>query len=305
MASGEYDGGREGTDRGQNAERPSEIPKRGWFDVLKRVRRSIGEDNVPLISAGVAFFAMLAAFPMLAALVLIYGLVSSPAEIAGHVEVLTGTMPADAARILEVQLEEIAGGERRTLGLGLALTLLVALWSARRGMVGLMSAVTIAYGEAEQRSFVKKTLVALALTLGFILGFLALIALAIVVPIALRVVPLGPIAEPLLLGLRWLLLAAFLVLALALVYRFAPSRHRPKWRWISPGALVATGLWILATWLFAFYVGNFGSYNETYGALGGAIILILWFYVSAFVIVLGAELNSELERQTSAPSTMT
>jgi membrane protein len=298
---GEGKQSRDGGERARHAKRPGEVSREGWWDILKRVKKAIARDNVSLISAGVALFALLAVFPTLTALVLIYGLVASPDDIARHMQPLMDVLPAGAAQIIEGQLREVAGGERQTLGLGLVITLIVALWSSRLGMTGLMSATNIAYGEREQRSFFKQLLVSLSLTLGFILGLLILIALAVVVPIVLRVIPLGPVANPLLLGLRWVLLAAFLIVGLAVIYRYAPDRRAARWRWVSWGSVIAAVLWLVATLLFAFYVGNFGNYNEMYGALGGAIILILWFYISAFVIVLGAELNAEIEHQTARP----
>lgn len=290
-------------ERGRYADRPSDIPKRGWLDVAKRVKASIAEDNVSLVAAGVAHFALLAVFPMLAAMVLIYGLVASPERIQEHMSMLTNILPADAAAILQTQLEDLAAQGEGTLGIGLVLTLLVTLWSARLGMAGLMAAMNIVYDEDEERSFVKKALVSLGLTLGFIFGVLVMLAITLLVPVVVRIAPLGPVADPLILGARWVLLAVFIAAALAVVYRYAPDRSRPAWRWVSWGSGFATVAWLAASLLFAFYVRNFGSYNETYGTLGGAIILILWFYISAFVVVLGGEIDAELERQTLRDTT--
>ena len=216
--------------RGRHADRPSEIPKRGWLEVLKRVKASISEDNVSLVAAGVAFFALLAVFPVLTAIVLIYGLVASPEGIQEHVSMLTSILPADGAGVIQTQLEDLASQGGRTLGFGLLLTLLVTLWSARLGMAGLMAAMNIVYGEEEERSFVKKALVSLGLTLGFIVGILVMLATTLLVPVVVKIAPLGPVADPLILGSRWVLLAVFIGVALAVVYRYAPDRSRAAWR---------------------------------------------------------------------------
>lgn len=294
---------RSGDDRGRQADTPSEIPRRGWWDILSRVKESISRDNLSLVSGGVALFALLALFPALTALLLIYGLFASPADAAAHIEGFAGLLPQQAQQIIHSQLQDLTSQGRQTLGLGLVVTLLVALWSARQGMVGLMAATNIAYGEREERGFIRQTLVSLGLTLGAILGFIGMIVLAIAVPLLLQLFPLGPVADVIVMVLRWVLLGGLVILGFAVVYRYAPDRDEPRWRWVSWGSAIATALWLVASLLFALYVRNFGSYNETYGALGGAIVLLLWFYISAFVIVLGAKINAEMEHQTAADTT--
>lgn len=292
-----------GAERGRNAARPREIPRRGWGDILARVRQEIGRDNASLIAAGLAFYALLAVFPAIGAAVLLYGLFVSPDQVASQFEVLAGVLPQQAAEILSNAMQSVSSNQGTTLGIGAAIGFLVGLWSARKGMVALMQATNIAYEEREERGLLRRLLLSLGFTLAAVVGFLLVLALAVAVPLALQELGLPGPVETLLSILRWVVLWLAIVLGLSMLYRFAPDRNHPKWRWVSSGSAIAATLWVAASLLFSLYVQNFGNYGETYGALGGVIILLLWFYLSGFIVILGAEINSEIEHQTRRDST--
>ena len=289
-------------DRGRHARTPTEIPKRGWLDIVIRVKNEVTKDNVSIIAAGLALYALLAVFPALGAAVSIYGLFASPEQIAEHMNSFSGVLPAEATQILQNQLQSLSGQEQ-ALGFGLVLGLLLALWSARKGMVALMAAINVAYDESEERGFFKQIVVSLAFTLGAVVGFLAVLLLAVAIPLALEMLPLGRAAEILILVVRWALLWAMAVLGMALVYRYAPDRREPKWKWLTWGSGIAATIWLIGSLLFAIYARNTASYGETYGALGGVVVLLLWFYLTGYALVLGAEINSEMERQTKEDTT--
>ena len=289
--------------RGREAESPRDIPPRGWFDVLKRVFKETSRDNVSLIAAGLALYALLAVFPALAAAVSLYGLVSSPDQIAAQIQNLSGVLPQQAADILRTALQNLASQQSQALGIGAIIGVLVALWSARKGVVALMTATNVAYDEEEERGFFKKLFVSLAFTVAAVVGFVLVVALAAALPLVLQALGLPEIVQTVLGVLRWVALWFLVVFALAAVYRFAPDRHHAKWRWVTWGSAVAATLWLVVSLLFSLYVRNFGSYGETYGALGGVVVLLMWFYLSASVVVLGAEINAELEHQTRRDST--
>ena len=268
-----------------------------------RVKKEMTADNVDIIASGLALYALLAVFPALAAAVSIYGLFASPADIADHLQQVATMLPEDATRILQQQLHQLAQNPEDTLSFGIIVGIGLALWSARKGMVALMKASNVAYDEEENRGFFKQLFVSLAFTIGAVIGFLAVLLLGVAVPLAVSFLPLGPAAEVILLGVRWVLLFAVAVLGLAIVYRFAPDRRPAQWRWVTPGSLIAATLWLIGSVLFALYVRNWGSYGETYGALGGVVILLMWFYLSGYIIILGAEINAETERQTRKDTT--
>jgi membrane protein len=200
--------------------------------------------------------------------------------------------------ILTRQLNELATRSSNTLSIGAIVGVLLALWSARRGMVALITAMNVAYNEHERRGFVRRTALALAFTICGVLGFIVVIALAIAVPVVVEVLPLGPVTQWMLLIVRWALLWWVAVLTLSALYRFAPHRSKARWRWLNVGSRIAATVWLAVSILFALYVRNFDSFGQTYGAIGSVVILLTWFYISGFVVILGAEINSELERQT-------
>lgn len=289
--------------RGRTAERPQDIPARGWWDIAMRVKKEMTADNVDIIAGGLALYALLAVFPALAAAVSIYGLFASPADIASHLQQVAAVLPENATKILQEQLSKLSQHPQDTLSVGIIVGIALALWSARKGIVALMTATNVAYDEEESRGFIKQLFVSLAFTLGAVLGFLAVLLLGVAVPLALSLLPLGSAAELVLLVARWILLFGVAVLGLAIVYRFAPDRNQAQWRWITPGSLIAAVLWVIGSVLFALYVRSSGTYGETYGALGGVIVLLMWFYLSGYIIILGAEINAEMERQTQRDTT--
>jgi membrane protein len=285
------------------ADRPRDMPTKGWFDVLKRVKDAITRDNASLVAAGLALYALLAAFPALAAVVSLYGLFASPEQIASQFETLRGVLPQQATEILTGALTSLASRQGQALGVGAVLGFVLALWSARKGMDALMKAMNIAYDEEEHRGFFRRVLVSLAFTLGAVVGFVLIVAFGVAVPLVLESLSLPGPLDVVVSALRWALMWLIIVLALAVVYRYAPDRDEPKWRWVTWGSAIAATLWIVGSALFTLYVRNSASYGETYGALGGVVVLLLWLYLTGFIVMLGAEINSELEHQTARDTT--
>ncbi len=289
--------------RGREARRPREIPSRGWLDIALRVKNDVSRDNVSLVAAGLALYALLAVFPALAAALSLYGLFASPDQIAGQVESLAGALPEQVTGIVGSRLQNLASQQGGALGVGAVIGFVIALWSARKGITALMTATNIAYKEEEQRSFLRQLLVSLAFTVGAVVAFVGMVLVAVAVPVVLQAIGLGGVLESLVAVLRWVLLWLLMVLGLSVVYRYAPDRDPAQWRWVNWGSAAAATLWIVGSVLFGVYVRNFGSYGETYGSLGGVVVLLLWFYLSGFVVVLGAEINAEMERQTRKDTT--
>jgi membrane protein len=288
---------------GGSAEKPSEVPAKGWLQIAKRGWAEAKVDQVPLLAAGLAFYAFLAIFPALIACVLLYSLISDPNQIATQVNSLGEAVPGEVRDLITQQLTAQAG-KSGALGWSSALTILLALWSASGGVSNLMTAVNTAYDEEETRGFVKKRAIALALTLGAIVFVIIILALVAVVPALLQSsIFQSGVVKFLLQVARWVLLAAVITAALAIVYRVAPDRDAPKVRWVSVGAGIATVLWLLASLGFSLYVSNFGSYDKTYGALAGIVVLLFWLWITSYAILLGAEINAESEQQTVADTT--
>jgi membrane protein len=263
--------------RGHNADKPSDIPKPGWRSILRRVYTSTSDKNLSVLAAGVAFYGMLSMFPALAVLVAIYGLFADPATVQHEINTIGGLIPGEAQKLIAEYLKSLASSSSSRLGISLLISLLIALWSARAGTVTVIEALNITYEESEKRSTLKFEAVALAMTVADIL--FAIVALLLVAAIPA------------------------MVFALAVTYRFAPSREAAKWRWVSWGSVFATVLWIAASIGFSFYVTSFGSYDKTFGSLGAVVVLLTWFYISAYVILLGACLDAEMERQTARDTT--
>ena len=288
--------------RGREAERPGGIPVRGWKDVVTRVKAQLKEDDVPLLAAGVAFFALLALVPTLVAVVSLYGLVADPSDVQRTVDDTLQAAPAEVSDLVSSQLESVIDSSPSGLRLGVFAGLALALWSASSGMKHLMGALTLAYDEVDDRKFVRLRGLALLLTLGAIV--LALLALAgMVVPDGLDDSGSTGTLRTVLQFARWPVLALIVVVALSVLYRWAPDRDAARWRWVSPGALLATAVWLVASIAFSIYTANFGKYNETYGTLGAIVVVMLWLYITAYAVILGAELNCELERQTVVDTT--
>lgn len=288
---------------GGDATTPTEIPSGGWKQIALRTKDEVKEDRVGLMAAGVAFYAMLAIFPAIIAALTVWGLVAEPAEIEQTMESFSSQLPPGAGELVTSQVSRIAENSNSSLGWALVASLAAALWSASSGTKGLMNAVNAAYDEPETRGFLKTRGMALALTIGGVFFALIILGLIAVIPALLGNVGLGDTAEDILRWGRWPLLVLALAVGLTVIYRYAPDRDHPQWRWLSWGSGIAVVVWLLASAGFAWYVSAFGSYAETYGSIAGVIVLMLWFFLSAFAILLGAEINAEMEHQTRHDTT--
>jgi membrane protein len=297
--------GRAGTDRerGRQAERPQDIPKPGWRDIIWRTKAEITDDHVSMIAASIAFYGLLAIFPAIAAMISMWGLLFDPQQIAQQIKSVSGALPEEAAGIINDQAQAVAGGTGTGVSLAAVVGILLALYSASKGMQAMIEGLNIVYDEEEKRGFVKLTLMTLILTVGLIATMLVALGLIAVLPALLGNLGLGEVFRVVLTYARWPLLLVVALAGLAILYRYAPAREVPQWQWVSPGAVIATVLWLIGSIAFSIYVHNFGSYNETYGSLGAVVILLMWFWLSAFIVLLGAELNCEIERQTERDTT--
>jgi membrane protein len=290
--------------RGRDADRPSEIPPAGWWDIGWRVWQEVGQDRVLLVAAGATFYLLLALFPALAAFVSLYGFVADPATVADHVSYLGGLLPSAGVDIIRSQLEALASQDQQALGIGFLIGLAIALWSANNGVKALFDAMNIAYEETEKRGFIKLNLISIAFTMGALLIAIGLILTVGVVPAVLAYLRLDAWTETLVAVGRWPVLLVAILIGISLIYRFGPSRRPAKWRWLSWGAVIATVVWIGASWAFSFYLQNFADYNATYGSLGAVIGLMMWTWISVIILIVGAEINAEIEHQTACDSTV-
>lgn len=288
--------------RGRHADKPTQVPKQGWLDVLSRTAKEISNDNLTIVAAGVAFYAFVALVPAFAAMIGIYGLVFDPAQVSEQIKSFAQILPREVLPMLEQQLTRLTSNQQAA-SLSTLLGLAIALWSSAGATRALIQGLNIAYGEKEKRSFIWLNVVALGLTLCIIAGALVAIALVAVLPAVLQSMHLGTQLESILSIARWPILLVGFMMALAILYRYAPSRNEAKWRWVSPGAVVAALLWVGASALFSLYVSQFGSYDKTYGSLGAVVVFLMWLFLSAFSVLLGAETNAELERQTKKDTT--
>jgi len=289
---------------GANARSPSEIPPRGWWHVAKRAAAGFNDDRVMTEAAGVTFYVLLALFPAVASFISIYGLFADPAKLTDQLQNLGGIVPGGGLDIIKAQVTSLTSSSNKALGFGALVGLATSLWSANAGMKSLFGALNVVYHEKEKRSFLKFTLEAFAFTLGAI-GFIIVALFAVVaIPVILNFVGLSSIAETLLRVARWPVMLIVVSAVFSLIYRFGPSRNRARWQWVSWGGAFAAIFWVLASLAFSFYVANFGNYNKTYGTLGAAIGFMTWIWISTMVVLLGAELNAELEQQTGRDSTV-
>ena len=286
---------------GGRAGSPAEVPPRGWWQIVRRAFAESSADNVSMLAGGVAFFGFLAIIPALIALVSLYGLVADPAEVAATIEGLSEALPASAQQLVADQIGSVVSAGSGSLTTGLVISVLAALFSASSGTQNLMAAINIAYDETEGRGAVKLRAIALALTAGAIVFVVVAIVLVAVAPILLD--GLGTAGRVLGQVVRWVLLVGLVVAGLAVVYRVAPDRDAPRFSWVTPGSFAATVLWIVGSVAFSFYVDNFGSYNKTYGTLAGIVVFLLWMYLTSYIVLLGAEINSEAEYQTEKDTT--
>jgi membrane protein len=288
---------------GEQAEKPTQIPPRGWWQVTRRAFKESSTDNVGILAGGIAYFGFISIFPALIAGISLYGLVADPATIAQQGEGVLAALPQEAQPLIRDQLLAVTSTSGGALSFSLITSILLALWTASGGTGNLMTAINIAYDEEETRGFVKRRGTALVLTFGAIIFVLLTLALVAVIPAVLDALQLGTFINLIVQILRWVLLVALVMAALAVVYRLAPDRDAPQMKWTSTGAAVATLLWVLGSVAFSLYVNNFGSYNKTYGALAGVVVLLLWLYLTAYIVLLGAEINAEAEKQTQKDTT--
>ena len=289
--------------RGRGAREFWQIPRAGWGDIAKRTWTETGEDNISLLAAGVAFYSFLAFVPMLAAIVLIYGIVADPSNVASHVQTLVRILPTDAAKIVADQMKSMTETPVTRTTIGLVIAILLAIYGAMRGATSVIGALNVTYGERESRNFLRTTGLSAAFTIGAVI--VAIIAMAAISAMSLigTLIHLPGFVAPLVTGGLWLMTALVASGLVAVVYRYGPDREDAKWTWLTPGAVFASVGALLATFLFGFYVSHFGGYNATYGALGAVVSFLMWLYVTAFVVLLGAELNAEIERQTAQDTT--
>ncbi len=289
--------------RGRDAERVGELPAKGWRDVAGRVVKEVKADNLPLLSAGVAFYGLLSLFPALVAIVSIYGLAADPAQVADQLETLTRTMPADAAELLKKQVRTVTDSSGRALGVSALVGITTALWSASSGMKWLLTALSQVYDEPEDRKFVKLRGTALAMTVGASVGLVVSLGLIAATPALARLVGLGSTGSIVATVLRWPLLAALVVGGLAVVYKYGPNRDPAKLRWVSWGAAIGAVIWLAASAGFAAYSALAPGFAASYGSVAGVVVMMLWLFLTVFSVLLGAEINAELEHQTGRDTT--
>lgn len=289
---------------GESVRSPGEFSWSGWKAIFLRLYHEITTDRVLMIAGGVTFYILLALFPALTAFVSIYGLLADPSNVSDYVEQMRGMVPAAGIEIIGTQLQSLARQSTNALGISFLIGLAVAFWSANGGIKALFDAMNVAYEEDEKRGFIKRNFTAFTFTLGAMLLAIMFIVVLGVIPAVLAFVGLGRVTEVLVLVLRWVLLLGVAFFAISLLYRYGPSRVPAQWRWINYGAIFATICWFLVSWGFSIYLQNFANYNVTYGALGAVIGLMMWIWISTIVVIVGAELNAEMERQTLRDSTV-
>ena len=289
---------------GHDASTPGEIPARGWWAIAKRVAANVSGHRLLTEAAAITFYALLALFPALAALVSLYGLFADPATISDQMTALAGVVPDGGMEIITGQVRALtADGGGKKLGVGLVIGLGISLWSANQATKALFDGLNVVYGEEEKRGFLLRTAVTLAFTMGGIVFVLLAMAAVVAVPIVLETVGLSGVADFLLKFLRWPVLLLALAALLACIYRFGPSREKAKWAWVSWGGGFGAVAWVLGSIAFSYYVSHFGSYNKTYGSLGAAVGFLTWIWLSATIVLTGAEVNAEMEHQTARDTT--
>lgn len=288
---------------GRRAQWPSHIALRGWRDIVLGTIDDVVNTNVSLVAAGVAFFGFLAIPSAFSAVVALYGLAFNPADVQRQVDAMRGVVPDQAISLIADQLQSITAHSGSKLGIAFGVSIAVALWSVRSGMSSLMTALNIAYGETERRGLLSFQATALALTLGGTLFATVALALIALLPAVIGLLPLGEFGKGLASAVRWPVLLVLMIANLAALYRFGPSRQHARWRWVSWGAAVASMVWLVVSVLFSIYVTGFAAYDKTYGSLGGVVVLLMWLYLTCFAILLGAQLNAEIEHQTARDST--
>ena len=288
---------------GRDARTPSEIPPLGWWQILRRTGHSVVQDGLLTQAAAMTFYSLLALFPALAMLVSLYGLVADPRTLSDTVSGIQGVVPGGGMQIITDQLKSLASAPHKALGVGLLIGFATSLWSATSGVKALFEALNVAYNEDETRSFIKLTALAMVVTICTILFLLLAIGGIVALPAILTVIGIGSDTKLLLDLLRWPALLLGLGIFLSFVYRYGPCRAHARWRWVTWGSAVATIGWLIVSVAFSYYAAHFGSYNKTYGTLGAAVGFMTWLWLSATVVLVGAELDAEMEHQTAEDTT--
>jgi membrane protein len=286
---------------GTRAHGPRDLPLRAWLRAFWRLPGRVADDRITLIAAGVAFYGLLSLFPAITALMALAGLVFDPLAVTDELQSVAQLMPENAAAIVMDQALGVAGSHEKGLGLAAILGFALAIWSASRGVGSLMQGINVAFNTSESRSFIRQTLAQIGLTVVLVMGVAMGFAATIVIPTAMQVVPLGETQESLIDALRWSAMLGFSVVGVMVLYRYAPNRDRARWRWLVPGAVLATVLWVIGCVGFSLYVENFANYQQTFGALTGVVLLLLWLWLSATVLLVGAELNAALDAVNREP----
>lgn len=284
------------------ATHPREFTIGNWWEITKRVVQKIQQGNMSLIAAGVAFYFLLAVFPLLAALISMYGFFVEPETLSQHINILIGVIPEQSRSILEEQITGLVSTDDKALSISFFISLLLTIWSGGKSSVALITACNISYQENERRSFFKMVIARIVLTLATVTFILLMLLLVVVIPLLLTYV--NESSRNILALLTWPLLLLLFSLSLSCLYKYAPHRTTAKWRWVIPGALLATFFWLGGSFLFNLYIAHYAGYNKTYGSMGGVIILLMWFYVTAYTVLLGAEINAAAELQTVEDSTI-
>ena len=290
--------------RGRHATHPLQIPWRGWCDILWRTYREMNSDRLLSIAGGVSFFVLLAIFPAVTALVSAYGLFFNTSTITDNLSLLNDVVPDNVLSIVHEQTSRIASNSGRALSVGFVVGIVASLWSAMSGVKAIIDALNVIYEQKEGRNVLKLNLVALVFTLAGFAAFLLAIAAIVVLPLILSPIGLGSMTETLTRIARWPVLLVVLLIGLAVLYRYGPDRRAARWQWVSVGSVFAAVTWIVASFLFSWYLTSFANYNATYGSLGAVVGLMIWLWISTIVVLLGAELNAEIEHQTARDSTV-
>jgi membrane protein len=290
--------------RGRHATHPLQIPWRGWCDILWRTYREMNSDRLLSIAGGVSFFVLLAIFPAVTALVSAYGLFFNTSTITDNLSLLNDVVPDNVLSIVHEQASRIASNSGRALSIGFVVGIVASLWSAMSGVKAIIDALNVIYEQKEGRNVLKLNVVALVFTLAGFAAFLLAIAAIVVLPLILSPIGLGSMTETLTRIARWPVLLVVLLIGLAVLYRYGPDRRAARWQWVSVGSVFAAVTWIAASFLFSWYLTSFANYNATYGSLGAVVGLMIWLWISTILVLLGAELNAEMEHQTARDSTV-
>ena len=288
--------------QGRTAEKPSEVPARGWKSILRRTKDDIRHDHLTTVSGGVGLFFLLGLIPGLAALISIYGLIANPAQIEQQFASFRHIIPGDVYNILSSEMKSIASSTK-TAGWAAVISILVSIWGGTKSASALMDGLNITYHEDEKRGFFRLNATALLLTIAGVVGLLIMIGILGAVPVVARFFHLDPTWRGILMALRWPVLFVGFMIALGVLYRYGPSRTEAKWKWVSWGSFVGALLCLIVSAGFAVYLTFFNSYNKTYGSLGAIVVMLTWLYLSVYAVLLGAELNGEMERQTAQDTT--